>query len=111
MDQIPVYSLIIVGDFTSFISEILNLLGFQKAFPWKISPFKFISPDKFQLKRKEMDPIRKKLLLATFTTLGFSFTAILLYLVCLWKIHRMKKKKNSDKLLTQADDQGLGVLY
>ncbi|TYI25627.1 hypothetical protein ES332_A05G062500v1 [Gossypium tomentosum] len=54
-----------------------------------------------------MDPIRKKLLIAAFTILCFSFTAILLSLVCLWKIHRKKKKKNSEKLLTQADDQSL----
>ncbi|MBA0690570.1 hypothetical protein Goari_008236, partial [Gossypium aridum] len=54
-----------------------------------------------------MDPIRKKLLIAAFTILCFSFTAILLSLVCLWKIHRKKKKNNSEKLLTQADDQSL----
>ncbi|MBA0719559.1 hypothetical protein Golax_007224 [Gossypium laxum] len=54
-----------------------------------------------------MDPIHKKLLMAAFTILCFSFTAILLSLVCLWKIHRKKKKNNSEKLLTQADDQSL----
>ncbi|XP_012446266.1 probable receptor-like protein kinase At1g80640 [Gossypium raimondii] len=54
-----------------------------------------------------MDPIRKKLLIAAFTILCFSFTAILLSLVCLWKIHRKKKKNNSEKLLTQADDHSL----